>query len=60
MKVRCLVPFTDLKEKVERSVGDVFDVTDERFSEMEASPCAPLVERVEERKAKAKGKKVED
>ncbi|NLY09371.1 MAG: hypothetical protein GXZ11_05670 [Tissierellia bacterium] len=34
MKVKALIEFFDLKESVLREIGDVFDVSEERFKEI--------------------------
>ena len=56
MKVKVLKPFFDVKEQVNRHVGEVFECTPDRFSEiLSILPC--WVEEVKETKPKAAAKK---
>lgn len=51
MKVRVLRDFIDLKNnKKRRKVGEIFDVTNERFKELNSTSFGVLVEEVEETK----------
>lgn len=54
MKARALAPFDDLKEGVPRAKGDVFEVTEERFEEINSTTFGTLVETVEEKAATRK------
>ena len=60
MKANTIRPFLDLEENVDRHVGDVFDVTKERFKAINSTSFGTLVEAVEERPKKTgKAKKGE-
>ncbi len=56
MKVKCLKPFSDFKEKVERTPGEVFEVTKARAAELEEKLPEGYVEVLPEPKKKAKKK----
>ena len=56
MKVKVLKPFFDVKEQVNRHVGEVFECTSARFFEI-ASILPDWVEEVKEAKPKAAAKK---
>ncbi len=44
MEVKAIRIFHDLKEKTKRFIGDVFEVTEERFKEINGSKYGILVE----------------
>jgi len=46
MRAECIKGFRDLKEGVLRKEGDTFDVTAERFEELNASKYGQLVREV--------------
>lgn len=48
MKVTCVYPFFDAQERVDREVGDSWECSEERFSEMNATVFGKLVEEVAE------------
>lgn len=48
MKVQAIKAFKDLQEGVQRSVGDVFEATEERVSEINGVYSFPLVQPVEQ------------
>ena len=54
MKVKALRKFTDLKEDKLREKGAVFEVTEERFIELNSTMHGALVESVEESKEELK------
>lgn len=54
MKVKTVFAFWDKAEKLNRYIGDVFEVTEERYAEIQAGYPKPLVEPVKEPKAEAK------
>ena len=56
MKARALVGFFDLKEGTPRKTGDVFEVDEARFEELANSDFGCLVEKVEEKKPRARKK----
>lgn len=47
MKVKALKNFKDLKGKVIRKKGDIFEVTKKRFGEINSTSFGTLVEKVE-------------
>ena len=47
MKVKVLKKFNDLKERKVRNIGDVFEVTENRFKKINANLFGPLVIEVE-------------
>ena len=58
MKVRVLRDFIDLKNnKKRRKVGEIFDVTNERFKELNSTSFGVLVDELEETK---EAKKIKD
>lgn len=63
MRVKVVTKFIDLKNnKKRRKVGEIFDVTNERFKELNSTSFGVLVEEVEETKEAKKikeGAKVE-
>lgn len=48
IKVKTIAPFTDREENVERKMGSVFNVTQERFNEINGTVHGKLIEMVEE------------
>lgn len=52
MKVQALENFTDLKENVLRQKGELFEVTKERYEEINSHTFGPLVRIIEEKKEK--------
>lgn len=54
MKAKALKKYTDLKEGKVRSIGDVFEVTEKRFKEINSNTFGPLVIEVEDKKELAK------
>lgn len=50
MKARVLKPFRDLQEGVKRAKGEVFDLSQERFKEINSTRFGKLVEKVKEPK----------
>lgn len=48
MRAKALTLFKDLKEGVVRKKGDVFDVSEERFKEINSTGYGKLIEEVEE------------
>lgn len=52
MKVKTIVKFKDLKEKKLREVGEEFEVSKERFKEINSTKYGKLVEEVKEEKKK--------
>lgn len=51
MRVKVVTEFIDLKNnKKRRKVGEIFDVTNERFKELNSTSFGVLVEEVEETK----------
>ncbi|CAK7084219.1 hypothetical protein [Tissierella sp.] len=54
MKVRTLIRFSDLKEKVIREVGDEFEATAKRVEEINSTRGGTLVEVIEEKPKKKK------
>lgn len=57
MKVKALRLFNDKKEKVYRKKNDVFEVTKERFKEINSTRHGKLVVEVTESKPKKETKK---
>ena len=47
MKVKAIKAFTDLEAKIDRAVGDVWEVSQARKDALDASEYAPLVEVVQ-------------
>lgn len=47
MKIKTLIRFSDLKEKTIREVGEEFEATKERVSELLALSISPIVEVIE-------------
>ena len=58
MKVGTLIRFSDLKEKVTREVGDIFEATAERVEEINSTLGGTLVEVIKEEKKRKSTKKV--
>lgn len=56
MKVKTLKPFHDKKEGVTRKPGDTFDVSEERYNEINSTKVGTLVEAVAEETVKPKKK----
>lgn len=54
MKVKALVTFTDKKANKERVKGSVFNVTQERFKEINSTVHGKLIEKVKEEKEDGK------
>lgn len=55
MKVRVVKPFRDLKEGVKRDeVGEVFEVSQSRYKEINSTKYGKLVEEVKEKPKKDK------
>ncbi|CAK7070216.1 hypothetical protein [Tissierella sp.] len=52
MKVKALTKFNDLKEGKIREQGAVFEVTKERFKEINSHPFGPLIIEVEKNNKK--------
>lgn len=50
MKVRALTVFEDLQEHTDRRPGDIFEVTKERFEQINSKYDHALVEAIEEPK----------
>lgn len=48
MKVKAIRNFRDLKEKKNRTIGEVFEVSHDRFGELVATTHGVLVEEVKE------------
>lgn len=48
MRVRCTRGFRDLKDDIFRKEGDVFEVTEERYKEINTAGYGALAERLEE------------
>lgn len=57
MKVKALKFFNDKKEKVPREKNDVFEVSKERFKEINSTKYGKLVTEVKESKPKKETKK---
>lgn len=55
MKVQTLQNFTDMKENVLREQGEIFEVTKERYDEINAHAFGPLIKIIEEKKEKNNG-----
>lgn len=53
MKVRAKAPFLDLRENVDRKPGEVFECSEERFEEINATRFGTLAERVSEQPEEA-------
>lgn len=47
MKIKTLIRFSDLKEKTIREVGEEFEASEERVSELLALSSSPIVEVIE-------------
>lgn len=54
MKVKALVTFNDKKANKERKKGSVFNVTQERFKEINSTVHGKLVEEIKEEKEDGK------
>ena len=52
MKVKTIVKFKDLKEKKLREAGEEFEVSKERYKEINSTKFGVLVEEVKEEKKK--------
>lgn len=52
MKAKAIVKFRDLKEKKLRQIGEEFEVSKERFKEINSTKYGVLVEEVKEEKKK--------
>ncbi len=52
MRVKTIVKFKDLKEKKLREVGEEFEVSKERFKEINSTKYGQLVEEIKEEKKK--------
>lgn len=52
MRVKTIVKFKDLKEKKLREIGEEFEVSKERFKEINSTKYGKLVEEVKEEKKK--------
>lgn len=50
MKVKTLVEFKDLKEKITRKFGEEFEVNKARFKEINSTKYGKLVEEIKEEK----------
>ncbi len=48
IKVKTIVPFTDKKANAKRVKGSVFNVTQERFNEINSTVHGKLIEMIEE------------
>lgn len=54
MKARVIADFKDLKENVNRKIGDEFILSQERFKEINGTEFGTLVEEIKEKKTPAK------
>lgn len=52
MKVKAVAPFLDIKANADRKVGEVFECSEARFKEINATEYGVLVEAVEEKPAR--------
>lgn len=52
MKARATAPFLDLRENVDRRAGELFECSEERFEELNATMFGTLAERVDEKPAR--------
>lgn len=57
MRARVLAPFTDARTGEDRMPGDVFEVTCERFDEINAAGYGRLVDAVDEEQPKSEPKR---
>ena len=52
MKVKAVRKFIDLKENKTRKIGEIFEVTDKRYEEINSTSYGILIEEVKEKEMK--------
>jgi hypothetical protein len=57
LKVKVIKGFTDLKENIKRKPNDIFEVTQERYDEINSTKYGKLVEKIVEKKKPKKSEK---